>query len=64
MYQLPREFGSFNGLAGFCISVYCVRLSVLWRFNRLEVMGVTIVWVAYVYIFLDQRFTNHVHVAS
>ena len=23
-----------------------------------------IVWVAYMYIFLDQRFTNHVHVAS
>ena len=64
MYQLPREFGSFNGLACLCISVYCVRLSVLWRFNRLEVMGFTIVWVAYVYIFLDQRFSNHVHVAS
>ena len=64
MYQLPREFGSFNGLAGLCISVYCVCLGVLWRFNRLEVIGVTIVWVAYVYIFLDQRFTNHVHVAS
>ena len=60
MYQLPREFGSFNGLAGLCISVYCVRLGVLWRFNR----RVSIVWVAYVYIFLDQRFTNHVHVAS
>ena len=64
MNQLPREFGSFNGLAGLCISVYCVRLSVLWRFNRLEVMGVTIVWVAYMYIFLDQRFTYHVHVVS
>ena len=64
MYQLPREFGSFNGLAGLRISVYCVRLSVLLRFNRLDVMGVTIVWVAYVYIFLDQRFTSHVHVAS
>ena len=64
MFQLPREFGSFNGLAGLCISVYCVHLGVLWRFNRLEVMGVSIVWVAYVYIFLDQRFTNHVHVAS
>ena len=64
MYQLPREFGSFNGLAGLCISVYCVRLFVLWRFSRLVVMGVTIVWVAYMYIFLDQRFTNHVYVAS
>ena len=64
MFQLPREFGSFNGLAGLCISVYCVPLGVLWRFIRLEVMGVSIVWVAYVYIFLDQRFTNHVHVAS
>ena len=64
MFQLPREFGSFNGLAGLCISVYCVHLGVLWRFNSLEVMGVSIVWVAYVYIFLDQRFTNHVHVAS
>ena len=25
MYQLPREFGSFNRLAGLSISVYCVR---------------------------------------
>ena len=64
MYQLPREFGIFNWLAGLCISVFCVRLCVLWRFNRLEVMGVSIVWVAYMYIFLYQRFTNHVHVAS
>ena len=64
MYQLSREFGSFNGLAGLCISVYCVRLGVLWRFSRLVVMGVSIVWVAYMYIFWDQRFTNHVHVAS
>ena len=46
------------------ISVYCVQLGVLWRFSRLVVMGVSIVWVAYMYIFLDQRFTNHVHVAS
>ena len=30
----------------------------------LVVMGISIVWVAYMYIFLDQRFTNHVHVAS
>ena len=29
MYQLPREFVNFNGLAGLCISVYCVRLGVL-----------------------------------
>ena len=29
MYQLPREFGSFNGLAGLCISVDCVRFGVL-----------------------------------
>ena len=29
VFQLPREFGSFNGLAGLCISVYCVRLGVL-----------------------------------
>ena len=64
MYQLPREFGSFSGLAGLCISVYCVRLGVLWQFNRLVVMGVPIVWVAYMYIFWDQRFTNHVHVVS
>ena len=42
MYQLPREFGSFNGLADLCISVYCVRLGVLWRFNRLVVLGVDI----------------------
>ena len=60
MYQLPREFGSFNGLAGLCISVDCVCLGVLSRM----VMGVSIVWVANMYIFLDQRFTNHVHVAS
>ena len=64
-YQFPRWFGSFNGLAGLCISVYCVRLGVLWRFSRLVVMGVSLVWVMkYMYIFLDQRFTNHVHVAS
>ena len=44
MYQLPREFGSFIGLAGLFISVYCVRLGVLWRFNRLVVLGVSIVW--------------------
>ena len=25
MYQLPREFGSSNGLAGLFISVHCVR---------------------------------------
>ena len=56
--------GSFNGLAVLCISVDCVRLGVLWRFSRLVVMGVSIVWMAYMYIFLDQRFTNHVHVAS
>ena len=64
MYQLPREFGSFNGLAGLCISVYCVHLGVLWRSSRLVVMGVLIVWVAYMYIFLNQRFSDHVHVAS
>ena len=64
MYQLPREFESFNGLAVLCISVDCVRLGVLWRFSRLVVMGVSIVWMAYMYIFLDHRFTNHVHVAS
>ena len=64
MYQLPREFGRFNGLAVLCISVDCVHLGVLWRFSRLVVMGVSIVWMAYMYIFLDQRFTNHVHVAS
>ena len=64
MYQLPREFGSFNGLAVLCISVDCVRLGVLWQFSRLVVMGVSIVWMAYMYIFLDQRLTNHVQVAS
>ena len=58
MYQLPREFESFNGLAGLRISVYCVRLGVLGRFSRLVVIGVSIVWVAYMYIFLDQKFTN------
>ena len=41
VYQLPREIGSFNGLAGLCISVDCVRLGVLWRFSRLVVMGVS-----------------------
>ena len=61
MYQLPREFGSFNGLAGLCISVYCVRLGVLWRFGRLVIMDVS--FVIHVYV-LDQRFTNHVHMAS
>ena len=64
MYQLHREFWSFNGLAILCISVDCVRLGVLWRFSRLVVMGVSIVWMAYMYIYLDQMFTNHVHVAS
>ena len=64
VYQLPREFGSFNGLAGLCFSVVSVRLGVLWRFIRLDIMGVSIVWVSYVYILLDQKFTNHVHVAS
>ena len=64
MYQLPREFGIFNGLAGLCILVCCVRLGVLLRFSRLVVIGVSIVWVAYMYIFLDQIFTYHVHVAS
>ena len=64
MYQLPREFGCFNGLAGLCISVDCVCLCVLSRISILVVKGVSIVWVAYMYIFLDQRFTNHVHVAS
>ena len=62
MYQLPREFGNFSGLAVLCISVYCVRLGVLWRFSRRVVMGVSIVRVAYMYISFDQRFT--VHVAS
>ena len=64
MYHLRREFGSFNGLAVLCISVDCVRLDVLWRFSRLVVMGVSIVWMAYMNIFLDQRFTIHAHVAS
>ena len=64
MYQLPSEFGSFNGLAGLCISVDCVCLVVLSRISILVVMGVSIVWVAYMYTFLDQRFSNHVHVAS
>ena len=64
MYQLTREFGSFNGLVGLCISVDCVCLGVLSRISILVVMGVSIVRVAYMYIFLDQKFTNHVHVAS
>ena len=51
MYQLPREFGSFNGLAGLCISVYCVRLGVLWRFSILVIMGVSFVIHVHVYIF-------------
>ena len=53
MYQLPRELGSFNGLAVLCILVDCVRLVVLWRFSRLVVMGVSIVWMTYMNIFLD-----------
>ena len=57
MYQLPR-------LAVLFFSVDCARLGVLWRFSRLVVIGVSIVLGAYMYIFLDQRFTNHVHVAS
>ena len=64
MYQLPRELGSFNGLAGLCISVDRVCLGVLSQISILVVMGVSIVWKAYMYIFLVQRFTNHVHVAS
>ena len=52
----------FQWLAELYIPVYC--LGVLWRFSRLVVMNVSIVWVAYMYIFWDQRFTNHVHVAS
>ena len=52
--------GSFNGLAGLCISVDCVCLGVLSRISILVVMGVSFVWVAYMYIF----FTYHVHVAS
>ena len=64
MYHLRREFGSFNGLAVLCISADCVRLGVLWRFSRLVAMGVSIVWMAYMNIFLDQRFTIHAHVAS
>ena len=52
------------GLAVLCISLDCARLGVLWRFSRLKVMGVSTVSVAYMYIFLDQRFTNHVRVAS
>ena len=51
-------------MAVLCISVDCVRLGVLWRFSRLVVIGVSIVWMAYMNIFLDQRFINHVHVAS
>ena len=45
MYQLPREFGSFNGMAGLCISVYCVRLGVLWRFSRLVIKGVCLFFI-------------------
>ena len=68
MLLWARRFGCIscllNGLAGLCISVDCVRIGVLWQFSRLVVKGVSIVWVTYVYIFLGQRFTNHVHVAS
>ena len=44
MYQLPREFGSFNGLAGLCISVYFVRLvlcddSVDWWLRVFQLSG-------------------------
>ena len=54
MYQLTRDFGNFNGLAGLCISVYYVRFGVLWRFSRLVVMGVSIVCVANMYIYYAQ----------
>ena len=51
VYQLPREFGSFNGLTGLCMSMYCVRLGVLWRFSRLAIMGVYCLGGIHVYIF-------------
>ena len=54
MFQLPREFGSFNGLAGLCISVCFVRLGVLWRFSRLVIMGVNSLVGIYVYILVSK----------
>ena len=56
--------GSLGVSVGWLACVFQCTVCVLWRFNRLVVMGVSIVWVAYVYIFLDQRFSKHVHVAS
>ena len=65
MYQLPREFGSFNGLAGLCISVYCVSLGVLWRFSRLVIMGVSIAgWHTCIYFGIKGlllMFTRHLN---
>ena len=55
-FQLVGWLVYFSGLHA--------RLGVMWRFSRLVVMGISIVWVAYMYIFFDQKFTNHVHVAS
>ena len=46
------NFVHFSGLCAFGCSV------------AIQYMGVSIVWMAYMYIFLDQRFTNYVHVAS
>ena len=39
-----------------CVWVFCG--------DSVVVMGVSTVWMAYMNIFLDQRFTNHAHVAS
>ena len=49
---------------GWLVCVFQCSVCVLWRINRPVVMGVSIVCVAHMFIFLDQRFTNHVHVAS
>ena len=60
------SLGGLNGLAGLCISVDCVRYGVLlFCGDSVDwwVMSVSIFWVAYMFIFSVQTFTDHVHVA-
>ena len=56
--------GSLGVSSGWLVCVFQCTVCVWVRFSILVVMGVSIVWVAYMYIFLDQRFTNHVLVVS
>ena len=59
--------GCFSGHLGVSVAygVWEFQLvGVFVYFSGLMAKGVSIVWVAYMYIFSDQRFTNHVQVAS